>query len=177
MDHFGVELDSVELPLGRGDGGDGARCGAAGDAEAGGQRRDGVAMVHPDLLRAGEAGKQGVGALFDFERGQTVLAFVALAHRAAEQVRHELLAVADTQDRAAERENGGIDGGAGGIVNAARAAGDDDALGVREFGGGSFAGADFGVDAQFADLAGDEVTVLSAGVEDDNLRWRVQIRW
>ncbi len=139
VDHFGVKLDSVELPLGSGDGCHGARSGAAGDAEAGGQRRHRVAMVHPDLLRAGEAGKQGVGALFDFERGQAVLAFVALAHRAAERVRHDLLAIADAHDGAAERENGGVDRGAGGVVDAARAAGDDDAASVREFGGGGFA--------------------------------------
>lgn len=175
MDHLWVKLDSVELPLGSGDGCDGARSGAAGDAEAGGQRSDGVAMVHPDLLRAGEARKQGVGALFDFERGQTVLAFVSLADRAAECVRHDLLAIADTHDGAAERENGGVDGRAGGVIDAARAAGDDDAASVRKFGGGGFAEANLGIDAQFTDFTGDEVTVLAAGVEDYDLRGRGQI--
>ena len=170
-----MELHAVELALGSGDGGDGARGGAAGDAEAGGQRGYDVAMVHPDLLRAGEAGKQGVGAVLDFERGQAVLAFVALAHRSAESVRHDLLAVADAHHGRAEGEDGGVDSGAGGVVDAAGAAGDDDALDVREFGGGGFAGADLGVDAQFADFARDEVTVLPAGVEDGDLRWRVQI--
>ena len=35
--------------------------------------------------------------------------------------------------------------------------------------GGGFAGGYFGVDAEFADLAGDEMTVLSSGVEDGDL--------
>ena len=46
---------------------------------------------------------------------------------AAQQVRHQLLAVADAQHGPAEAENGGVDGGAGGIVDAAGAAGDDEA--------------------------------------------------
>ena len=88
-----------------------------------------------------------------------------------------LLAVADAHDRAAERENGGVDRGASRVVDAARSAGDDDAAGVRELGGRGLADADFRVDAQFADLTGNQVTVLAAGVEDDNLRCGVQIRW
>ena len=75
----------------------------------------------------------------------------------------------------AVEKNGGIDGGAAGVVNAGRSAGDDHALGGRQFGGGSFAGAHLGVDAQFADLAGDQMAVLPARIEDDDLRIEVQV--
>ena len=63
-----------------------------------------------------------------------------------------------------------IDGGAAGIVDAGGAAGNDDAFAARQLGGGSFAGSDFGVDAQIAHLSGDQMAVLSAGVKNRNLR-------
>ena len=45
------------------------------------------------------------------ELGESVLALVALLHRAAQQVRHELLPVADAQDR-----NAGVRASAGSMV-------------------------------------------------------------
>ena len=44
-----------------------------------------------------------------------------------------------------------------------------------QLGGGSFTGPDFGVDAQIADFARDQVAVLSAGIEDDDLRIGIQV--
>ena len=38
-----------------------------------------------------------------------------------------------------------------------------------QLGGRRFAGRDLGVDAEIANLSGDEMTVLSAGVEDGDL--------
>ena len=107
MDHFGMELDAVEARAGRGDGGDGAGGGAAGDGKPGGAGGDHVAMAHPDLLAAGEAGEQRVGRTSEIERGQAVFAAVALAHLAAQQVRHQLLAVADAEHGDAEAKIAG----------------------------------------------------------------------
>ena len=56
-------------------------------------------MAHPDLLRAGETGEHRVGRSSSSQRGQAVLALVALRTLAAQQVRHELLAVADAEHR------------------------------------------------------------------------------
>jgi hypothetical protein len=44
----------------------------------------------------------------------------------------ELLAVADAENRYPSAQNRGVDGRAGGVVNAAGAAGDDDASGVAQ---------------------------------------------
>jgi hypothetical protein len=90
-------------------------------------------------------------------------------------VRHELLAVADAEHGNAEIEDRGIGGRAFGIVNAARPAGDDDAARGGELGGRGFAGAYFGVDTEIADFAGEQVAVLSSGIEDDDLCGGVQI--
>ena len=48
-------------------------------------------------------------------------------------------------------------------------------FGAGEFGGGSFAGADLGVDAEVADLAGYQVAILPAGIQNDDLRCGVQV--
>ena len=101
---------------------------------------------------------------------------IALADLAAQQVRHELLAVADAEHRHAEREDGGIHRGAArGRRRWTGSAGDDDALGSGEFGGRRLAGADLGIDAEVADLAGDQMAILAPGVEDDDLSCRVQL--
>ncbi len=50
-----------------------------------------------------------------------------------------------------------------------------DAARVGEFGGRRFADAHLGVNAQFADLSGDEVAILATGVQDDDLRCGDQI--
>src|SRR5262249_21414528 len=101
------------------------------------------------------------------EGGETVLAPIAGGDFAAEQVRHQLLAVADAEHRYAEREDRGIDGRALGVVDAARTAGDNDAAHAGELGRRCFTGAHLGV---VAELAGDQMTILAARVEYDDLR-------
>ena len=68
-------------------------------------------------------------------------------------MRHQLQAVADAQHGGAAVENFGIDCRTAAVVNARRAAGDDQTFAAGEFGGGSLAGAHFGIDAEFADLS------------------------
>ena len=55
--------------------------------------------------------------------------------------------------------------GAAGVVDAAGAAGDDEAFAAGDLTGRSLTGKDLGVDAQFPDFAGNQVAVLTAGIE------------
>src|SRR4051794_39971505 len=89
-------------------------------------------------------------------------------------MRHELLAVADPEDWLAILEDRGIDGGAIPVEDASRSAGDDDALGECEVGRGRFAGANLRVYAQIPDFTGLQMTILAAGVQNDDLRCGVQ---
>ncbi len=132
-------------------------------------------MAHPDLLLAGQPFEQRVGSGIQIQRGQAVFALFALAHLAAQQVSHELLAVADAQHGRTQGKNSRIYRGAARIVYARRPARDDDALGRAKLRGRRFAGAHLGVHAQLAHLARDEVTVLAPGIQDHNLRLGIQI--
>ena len=101
--------------------------------------------------------------------------FIALADFPAEQVRHELLAVADAEHRHAQRKDRRVHRRALGVVDAARPAGDDDAPGGREFRRRRLAGADLRVHAEVAHLPGDQVAILPPRIEDDDLSCRVQV--
>ena len=57
-----------------------------------------IAVAHPDLLAAFDAVEDGVG-MEDVELGEAVFAPIALADMAAQDVGHQLLAVADTEHR------------------------------------------------------------------------------
>ncbi len=106
-----------------------------------------------------------------------VLAFGAGLYLPVQQVRENLLAVTDAQDRRRLLQEGWINSWAGGIVYAGRAAGDDDAACAQQFGNGRIAGANIGVNTEFAYLSGDEVTVLATGIENGNLRAYFAILW
>ena len=175
MDHLWMELHSVQLAPRVGNGSDRTRFCAAGYRKTRGHRAHHVAMAHPDLLRTGKPRKHGVGSLIQFESGESIFPLDALADLASQQMRHELLAVADAENGDAEIEDGGIYGGAAGIVDAAGTARNDQALGDSEFGRRSFAGPDLGIHAQFPDLARLQMGVLSPGIEDDNLCCWVQV--
>ena len=66
-------------------------------------------------------------------------------------------------------ENGRVDGGAAGFVDAGRAAGDNQATRALQRMCGSFAGGNFSVDTQIADPASDQVAILPSGIEDRDL--------
>ena len=89
---------------------------------------------------------------------------------AAQQMHHELAAVADSQHRHAPGENLGVDRGRILQINAVGATGEDDALGVlclddRQIG---FIGIDLTVDIVLADTARDQLIVLAAKVQHDH---------
>ena len=120
-------------------------------------------MAHPDLLTAFDAPQDGVRAGY-VELGESVLAAHPLLDHAAQQVGDELLAIADAQNGDAGQKQRWIDGGAAGVVNTGRAARDDDTFTACERRGRGFAGSHFGIHAELAHLAGNEVTVLPPGV-------------
>lgn len=100
--------------------------------------------------------------------GAAELAVVSALDFAAHDVRGELHAVADAEDGYTEVEDCGVAGGRAVFVDAAGAAGEDDALGVHR---GEFLRGDLGrdkprEDASLAHAAGDELRGLRAEVED-----------
>ncbi len=80
------------------------------------------------------------------------------------------MAVTDPKDGNTENENSGIDVGAAGFENAGGAARDDQTETVFELIGWRVAGLDFGVYAEFTDSTGDQMCVLTARVENGDLR-------
>src|SRR5579871_4186028 len=84
-------------------------------------------------------------------------------------MRHQLLAVANSEDRRAGFEKRRVDGGALRIVNARGPAGYNHAAAAREFRGRRLAGRDLCIHAQVANFAGDEMAILSSGIEDGDL--------
>src|SRR5688500_15617052 len=103
------------------------------------------------------------------ERAMSVLFRHSWLDATGEVPREQLVAVADAEDGHAQLVDRGIDGRAGGLDDARRTAGDDDAARGAEGGGGSVDVGDGGVDAKLTDPAGDEVAVLATGVENDDL--------
>ena len=127
-------------------------------------------MAHPHLLAPGDsAEKESSRRAVRSSCANPYSPLSPFSHRAAQEVRHQLLPVANAQHRNSGIEQRRIDGRAAGIVNAGRTAGDDDPFASCQLGGGRFAGSHFRVNAEFADLTGDEMTVLSSGVEDGDL--------
>src|ERR1700730_15208526 len=102
--------------------------------------------------------------------GETVLALLSGPHVATEKARNELLAVADSENGLGTVENPGVDAGASRIVYAGGAAGNDEPLAACELSSGSVTWPDLGVNAELTYLAGDQVAVLTARIENGDLR-------
>src|SRR4051794_23547627 len=99
MDDFQMKLHRVKATLRSRDGRDRARRCPSGDMESRRRPIDDVAMAHPNLLRACQPGEHRVRGFRKIERRESVLAMLALPHRAPEQVSHQLLSVTDPQHR------------------------------------------------------------------------------
>src|SRR5581483_1125401 len=102
--------------------------------------------------------------------GPAVLAATGPADLAAELLRHELGAVADTEHGHAGAVHGGIDRRGVVDVDGSRASGEHDATGAPGEHLGQRHGArdDLGVDAGLADAARDQLCVLRPEVDDEN---------
>src|SRR5258708_208525 len=115
-------------------------------------------MIHPDLL----AGRQTIEerrtfgiAIQELKRGQTEFAFRARPNVSSEKMRHELLAVADSQYGLAGLKDRRIDCGTGAVVDAAGTAGYDQALAPLQLRRGRLAGLHVGINTQLAHAPGD----------------------
>ena len=169
VEHLGVELDGVQtlfLILGR--------ChravdGVGRDLETGRCLLDVVVVAHPT-----DGGRLHIGehlaAVVHEDLGLAVLALRCAADMTAQQVHHELAAVADAQHRHTPAEDLGVDGGRILQIDAVGASGEDDAFGVLCLDDGKICliGIDLTVDIVLADAARDELIVLAAKVQHDH---------
>ncbi|MNK45244.1 hypothetical protein D3C87_639980 [compost metagenome] len=177
---FGVELDGVEAAVFVGHAGDGTRRRGRHQLEARGQLGDLVAVAHPDLQHAMAFGRvevfqafQQLGVAVGADFGVAEFAMVREADHAAQLLRHGLHAVADAQDGHAQLEHRMWHAHRAFFVGGCVAAGQDDALqALRHLfaheGVVDVARVDFGIDAGFADAAGDQLGDLRTVVEDKN---------
>ena len=164
-----MELNSVQALLGILCSSHRAVHGVCGDLEAGGCLLDVVVVAHP-ADGGGLNILEHLAAVVHKDLGLAVLTLRGAADMTAQQVHHQLAAVADAQHRHAPAENLGVDGGRVLQINAVGAAGEDDALGIlglddRKIG---FIGIDLAVDIIFSDAAGNQLIVLSAKVQHDD---------
>jgi hypothetical protein len=171
-----MELHAVPAARLVGHGHDRHAVGACGDGEARRHHGHAIAMAHPDIQarrRTGmvlEAVEQGAfGADLDLRSAE--LAVVAGLDLAAQLHRHRLHAIADAQQRHARVEDGLRCARRAGLDRRFRAAGEDDALRRegRDRGWIVVPGPDLAVDAEFAHPARDQLRVLRAEVEDEDL--------
>ena len=96
-------------------------------AESGRWRRHQIAMRHPDLLMVPDPAQQPRIVRQKVEDGQAKFALIAFLYVSPEQLRDQLLAVANAQHGNAGFEHRSFNRGAGIVVNAVRAARNDDA--------------------------------------------------
>src|ERR1035438_9811367 len=104
------------------------------------------------------------------ENRQAELAFVALLNGSAKQLRNQVVPVADAEDGDTGHQHLAFEGGAGIVVHAVGAAGDNDTPSVHQILQWCFAWEHFGRDSEFPYFTSDEVAVLTAGVEYGYLR-------
>ena len=134
-----------------------------------------VAVAHPHIQQVGaivvrQTGKQCIRA-DHLDLGMAKFALVSRFGGTAELGRHGLHAVADAQHRQAAVEHFGRGGRATGLGGAFRATGQDDALGTEggDLGRVVVPGPDLAVHTELADAAGNQLGVLRAEVEDEEL--------
>ena len=146
-----------------------AVCGVGGDLETRCCLLDVVVVAHPadgGGLHIGEQLALGVHEHLSL----AVLTLRCTADMAAQQMHHQLAAVADAQHGHAPAEDLRVDRGGILQVDAVGAAGKNNALGIlrldhRQVG---FIGIDFTVDIVLADAARDQLIVLAAKVQHDD---------
>ena len=169
VQHLRVELYGVQTLFGIFNGCHRAVCGVGSDLKAGSRLLDVIVVAHPADGRGLHIGEQLALGVYE-HLGLAVLTLGSAADMTAQQVHHQLAAVADAQHRHAPAEDLGVDGGRVLQINAVGAAGEDDALGIlglddRKIG---FIGIDLAVDIIFSDAAGNQLIVLSAKVQHDD---------
>ena len=139
------------------------------DGEPVGRRDDLVAVRHPRRQDVGKAGEEGA-RLEHRHGGAAVLTLARAGDVAAERLGHRHEAVADAEDRDRAVDDGRIELRRPGLVDARRAAGEDDRgrLAGQHLGGRHGVRDDLGVHLRLAHATGDELGVLSPEIDDEN---------
>lgn len=122
-------------------------------------------MRHPNLLRAFGTSEHNRGLPGGLQRGQAKFTAIPRSHRTPQQVGDQLLTVTNAENRDTGRQISWVYGGAGVIVNAAGATGNNDAANARQFSTRNIARENSGGDAEFPNLAGNQVAVLATRVQ------------
>ena len=126
-------------------------------------------MAHPDRLDAIETAEQAVGGVEPDAR-RAVLALAGRQDVAAELARHELRAVADTEDGDATAPYRRVGFRGRLVVHRHRAAGQDDRARPApfEFGIRRVVRQELGIDVELANPSGDQLGELAPEIEDDH---------
>ncbi len=169
MHHFGVKLDAVEMPFFIGRNGVRDIAGRGHNFEPGRQGLKAVAVAHPHLRRRSDAFEKTALA-GDIQHRPAIFAKSRFGQLAAQLVGHQLLAVADAEDRMRSlierlRQARRILG-----QNRSRAARQDIApevlIPIKPQVG--IEGHDFAIDVLFPNPAGNQLCVLRPEIEDKN---------
>src|SRR5207245_2127174 len=95
--------------------------------------------------------------------------FVALPNHPAQQMRNQLLAITDAEHRSGAGEHSRLKRRARVVVNTGRPARDNDSTRARKRLRGSFTWKNGGRNSEIPDLAGDQMAVLAARIQNSNL--------
>src|SRR5215471_13139035 len=172
MDHFRVKLDAVDRPrivcrCGK------RRVGASRDGfKMGRELLHPVSVVHPHpqtlaFLKRG----QHAARLQNLDVGRPELPPGRAIHLSSQRLGQKLQPVANAEHRNAEIKDGGVAARRARVLHRGRAAGEDDSP-RRErayLRGGKVGRLNFTINSQLADPPGNELGVLAAEVEDQNL--------
>ena len=90
-------------------------------------------MRHPNLLRAFGTSEHNRRLPGRLQRGQAKFTAIPWGYRTPQQVGDQLLAVTNAENRDTRRQDTRVYGGAGVIVNAAGATGNNDAANTSQF--------------------------------------------
>ena len=138
--------------------------------KTGWQFHDPIPMAHPNFLKTFHAGEQrGVGN--NFHLGVAVLAFLALLDASPELMGHHLHPVADAEHGDAELPDAGVALRRFAYVHTGGPAAEDDPARFqrRERCRGCVVAQDLGEHLAFADAPGDDLCVLRAEVQNNDL--------
>ena len=169
VDHFGMELQAVDVALGVADDRVWRVFGFSKRTEAGGEFGDFVAVAVPDIQCCRKFVEEGAFRVA-FEFSRAVFAFGRALDLAAESVGDELHAVADAEHGDAEIVDFAVHLRRLGRVNARWTAREDDSRGLQLGDGGRFGVVrnDLRVDLTFPNAAGDDLCVLGTEIQNED---------
>ena len=169
MDHFRVELDSVQAPNVIRESSHRTSFRTTKDPEPLGRVFDRIAVTHPNLLPASGTSEED-GFIIKVEHGLAILTFDPFPDLPAQQLGHKLLSVADSKDCGPGDEDSRVNCGTSGFVYARRPTGDDDTSMALELCSRRLARQDLGIDSEFTNFPRNQVGILAASIEYGDLR-------